>query len=181
MEARRARTAAAILSIAICLAPGAVGAEESAGELARGVEQLRHHRGEWAATTEFLNEDGSVARAVEGTYRFDWVVPDRVLSGVSEIPELDRRSAILFYVSESKGTIEMSSVGADGDLWVMTGPIGGEERTTAPKPAGDGKTVELRFTRYNIEPDRFESKMEYSQNGGETWIQGNRQSFRRQR
>jgi CubicO group peptidase (beta-lactamase class C family) len=154
-------------------------AEEDAG-LAVGVEQLRHAAGTWQATTEFLRPDGSVGRQVEGTYRFDWVVPDRVLVGRSEIPELEQVSGLLFYVEPAKNLIGMSSVGADGHLWVMTGPIDSEVRTTPPTAMPDGTTMQLRFTRYNLEPDRFESKMEYSTDDGATWTQGNHQVFVRQ-
>jgi CubicO group peptidase (beta-lactamase class C family) len=41
----------------------------------------------------------------------------------------------------------------------------------------DGSTLQLRFTRYNVEPDRFESRMESSTDGGATWTQGNHQVF----
>lgn len=149
-----------------------------ADSVARGVEQLRQAIGDWSATTEFLREDGTAARTVEGTYTFRWVVPDRVISGVSEIPALQQRSAIIFYVSDTKGIIEMVSVGADGDLWVMTGPIAGETRTTLPKTMPDGTVLELRFTRSEVTADSFRSQMEYRAGGGE-WKPGNRQSFQR--
>jgi hypothetical protein len=32
--------------------------------------------GGWSTTTEFLREDGTTARTVEGTNRFEWVVTD---------------------------------------------------------------------------------------------------------
>lgn len=148
-------------------------------KLSSAVEQLRHTNGNWLVTTEFLNEDGSVAKAVQGTYRFNWVVPDRVLSGQSEIPELKQRAGILFYVNEKKLTVEMVSVGADGNLWIMAGAAGEEVRTAQPFRSLDGKETQLRFTRYNVKPDSFESKMEYTQDGGKTWLPGNHQSFRR--
>lgn len=148
-------------------------------KVSKAVEQLRHSHGNWAVKTEFLNEDGSVAKAVQGTYRFDWVVPDRVLSGHSEIPELKQKSALLFYVNEKKQTIEMTSVGADGNLWVMSGAADGESRTTQPFRGADGKETQLRFTRFNVKPDSFESKMEYTTDGGKTWSPGNHQLFRR--
>jgi len=147
--------------------------------IATGVAQLRHAHGEWTATTEFLKPDGSVASRVVGEYRFEWVVPDRVLQGRSEIPELQMASGILFYVNERKAAIEMVSVGRDGQLWVMTGPLDGETRSTPPTARPDGSLIELRFTRYNVSPDRFESKMEYSLDGGKAWVQGNHQVFER--
>ncbi len=147
--------------------------------MSKAVEQLRHALGDWSVTTEFLNEDGSVAKAVQGTYRFNWVMPDRVLSGQSEIPELKQRAGILFYVNEKRLTVEMVSVGADGRLWTMTGAAGEEVRTTPPFQGADGKESQLRFTRYNVKPDSFESKMEYTRDGGKTWLPGNHQVFRR--
>lgn len=144
-----------------------------------GIGQLRHVIGVWNVTTEFLDPDGSVARTAEGTYEFAWVIPDRLVSGVSRIPEIDQTSALLFYVRPASGEIEMVSVGGDGRLFVMTGPDGEEVRATDDFPTADGGQMRLRFTRYDVEPDRFESKMEYSTDGGETWVQGNRQVFRR--
>lgn len=63
------------------------------------IEQLRSTVGHWNVTTDLLKPDGSVAKSVNGTYEFSWVVPDRVVSGRSEIPELKQVSAILFYVN----------------------------------------------------------------------------------
>jgi hypothetical protein len=112
-------------------------------------------------------------------YELSWVVPDRVVSGRSEIPELKQVSAILFYVNETHKTIEMVSVGSDGRLWVMTGPLGQEVRMTNEFLTAAGGKGMLRFTRFNIAPDRFESRMEYTEDGGVTWKPGNHQVFRR--
>jgi len=177
---RLIRLTAVLASLLLAALPAASAAQTShADSVARGVEQLRHVIGGWATTTEFLREDGTAARTVEGTYRFAWVITDRVVAGESEIPALGQRSGILFYVSDAKGIIEMVSVGADGDLWVMTGPIGGETRSTLPKTMPDGSALELRFTRFEVTPDGFRSRMEYSTDGGRTWKPGNRQLFRR--
>jgi len=178
MHSIRVTAALGGLLLAAVSAPSAAQMSH-ADSVARGVEQLRHAIGEWSATTEFLREDGTAARTVEGTYRFQWVVPDRVITGQSEIPDLGQRSGILFYVSEAKGIVEMVSVGADGDLWVMTGPIAGETRSTRPKTMPDGTLLELRFTRFEVTADGFKSRMEYSTDGGRSWKPGNRQVFRR--
>lgn len=145
----------------------------------QAIEQLRHVVGDWNVTTEIFALDGSVQRKIEGTYRFRWVVKDRVLSGEADQPELSSKSAILFYVHVRKELMEMASVGEDGHLWVMTGPADSEVRTTPETKMSDGSTMTLRFTRYDVEKDRFRSKMEYSTDGGKTWVQGNRQEFRR--
>ena len=173
---------ALLLLLSLSAAPqDAVEAPKRDARIAHGVEQLRYTAGDWSAVTEFLNEDGTVAASTEGSYSFHWVVPDRVLAGESEIPALARKSAILFYVNVDKLLIEMSSVGADGELWVMSGPIDGEVRSTTSKTLPDKSTMELRFTRSAVEPDRFESRMELSSDGGKTWKPGNHQVFSRQK
>ncbi|MDH4260667.1 MAG: hypothetical protein OEW16_10275, partial [Gammaproteobacteria bacterium] len=53
----------------------------------------------------------------------------------------------------------------------------GETRTTPPTPLADGGSMQLRFTRFNVEPDRFESRMEFTLDDGKTWKPGNRQVF----
>jgi hypothetical protein len=158
---------------------GHSGAFAQASSLQHSIEQLRSTVGYWNVATEFLMPDGSVAKTVDGTYEFSWVVPDRVVSGRSEIPELQQVSAILFYINEAQKTIEMVSVGSDGRLWVMTGPLGQEVRTTKEFPTASGAKGMLRFTRFNIAPDRFESRMEYTEDGGVSWKPGNHQVFRR--
>ncbi len=168
-----------ILSPLLAIASDAGAREENAG-LAASVEQLRHVIGRWSVTSEFLNEDGSVARTMNGTYEFEWVVPDKVVMGKSEIPDIGSSSGILFYVNESNKTIEMVSVGADGTLWIMKGPLGAETRHTQEFKSQDGKDSQLRFTRFNVARDTFESRMEYTEDGGKTWKPGNHQVFRRQ-
>jgi len=143
------------------------------------VQQLRSAVGLWDVKTTQYGDDGAVARVACGTYKFDWIVPDRVLAGRSDIPEWKQASGILFYVNERRSTIEMASVGADGFLWVMSGPAGGETRTTQPVATGDGGTMQLRFTRFNVAADRFESRMEVSTDGGSSWKPGNHQVFSR--
>jgi len=172
-----------ILCFAVCLVFPVLftntQAADDPGALQQSVEQLRSSIGRWDVTTEFLNEDGSVAKTVTGTYEFSWVIPDRVVSGKSEIPELKQVSAILFYVNEAKQQIEMVSVGADGNLWVMTGELGQEVRTTKEFKTSSGGSGQLKFTRYNVSGDSFESKMEYTEDGGKTWLPGNHQVFQR--
>lgn len=171
--------ASALYFIALLMwSPLAVGQSEQA-RLEASVQQLRDAVGDWAVTTEFLNEDGTVANTAEGTYHFEWVIEDRVLSGYSEIPDMDMRSALLFYVNENKGTIEMVSLGKDGKLWIMTGPLGSETRYSEPFATQSGGQAQLRFTRFNVNENAFESRMEFTEDNGETWKPGNHQVFRR--
>ncbi|REJ81252.1 MAG: hypothetical protein DWQ36_18925 [Acidobacteria bacterium] len=180
----RARTRGSGLSkvlaaVAVVATVAAAAAQEPASETAleRSLAQLRHVVGGWDVVTEMLNPDGTVAGSASGTYDFEWAVPGRVVRGISEIPELGQRSAILFFVDEARAEIEMVSVGADGRLWRMRGPLGGETRTTEEYATADGGTGQLRFTRYAVSADRFESKMEWTDDGGATWHPGNHQVF----
>ena len=171
----------AILALLLCLAaPGTAAAQAAAPAPASvGLEQLRAVIGLWDVRTEFLNPDGSVAGAFDGTYEFEWLVPDRVVRGVSRIPALEIVSGILFYLRPATGEIEMVSVGRDGQLWVMTGRDNDEVRTTADVPTADGGVMRLRFTRFNVAADTFESRMEISTDRGTTWRRANHQKFRR--
>lgn len=167
-----------LLCMALLLAANGAQADDAARD--RSVQELRDAVGTWSVTTEFLNEDGSVARTAEGNYAFEWVIEDHVLQGRMEIPDQDLASAILFYVREQTEEIEMVSVGADGRLWIMTGPFGGDTRYSQTFPTQSGGEGQLRFTRYNVSPDRFESRMEWTEDGGQTWKPGNHQVFARQ-
>jgi hypothetical protein len=99
------------------------------------VQQLRSAVGVWDVETTQFADDGAVARVACGTYRFEWVVPDRVLAGRSDIPDWKQASGVLFYVNEDSA-IEMASVGADGALKLM------------------------RVTRFNVAPGRLEARMD---------------------
>lgn len=169
-----------ITLLAICgITPSHIYAQQPTDALQASVQELSDAIGRWHVATDFLNANGSVARSVKGHYEFKWVVPNRVVSGISDIPELEMTSAILFYINESKGTIEMVSVGADGKLWIMTGPLGGNTRTSEPYDTADGGSGQLRFTRFDVTENAFESRMEYTIDGGETWLPGNHQRFQR--
>ncbi|MGQ0385165.1 MAG: hypothetical protein ACT4UP_10850 [Gammaproteobacteria bacterium] len=150
--------------------------ETAASSLAEGVDQLRHAVGTWNVTTIRYREDGKVAERLNGTYQFEWVVPDRVVSGRANIPSIGPMSGLLFYYNERRGTLEIASVGADGQLVVMTGAPGEELRTSAP-PAADGSKRQLRFTRFNVERNCFESRLDVSTDGGASWRPGNHLRF----
>lgn len=145
--------------------------------LSEGVEQLRHAVGLWNVTTTQYNDDGSVAQRLRGTYQFEWVVPDRVLSGRSNMPAAGKSAGLLYYVNERRATIEMASVGSDGTLWILSGPACGETRTTPSMPMSDGSRMQLRYTRFNVGPNRFEARVDVSTDGGASWHAGNHQLF----
>lgn len=166
-----------LATVMLILAAPAIGQVQPAPTPSAGLEQLRHIVGNWRVETRFRQQDGSETKPFAGTYRFEWVISDAVLRGVSEIPEFKQKSAIMFYLRPARGEIEMVSVGADGKLWVMTGRDGSESRETADMPTTEGGTMRLRFTRFNVTSDRFESRMEWSADKGASWTPGNRQVF----
>lgn len=170
-----------LLSIVLMGSPGMANAQEKALDKAMqlSVEQLWTTVGGCSVVTGFLGEDGSVAKSVRGTYDFSWVVPDRVVAGKSETPELKQATGRLLCINADKREVEMVSVGGDGRLWIMTGPLGGEERLYQKFQTAEGWTVRLRFTRFNVPRDAFESRMESTSDGGKNWKPGNHQAFRR--
>jgi hypothetical protein len=167
--------AAAILSFFVL--PLAEGAEMAPPSLASAVQQLRQAAGHWNVTTTRYGENGAVAAVASGTWHFDWVVPDRVLTGRAVIPDWKQTAGMLFYVNEQRSTLEMASVGADGQLLVMSGPAGAETRTTAAIALRDGRRMLQRYTRYGIAANRFQSRMETSFDGGVSWKLGHHQLF----
>lgn len=165
--------------ISLLAVPLADASEIESAPLSNAIQQLRHSVGLWNVTTREFDDRGEVARVGSGTYRFDWVVPDRVVSGRADMQEWKQSAGMLFYVNPERSTIEMTSVGPDGQLLVMTGPAGGETRITNPTALPDGRKLTLRFTRFNVTANSFESRMEESYDGGASWRPGNHQSFRR--
>lgn len=163
--------------LAIAALPAAAQQAAPPEPAAIAVEQLRHAIGLWNVETDFIAADGSVARTLTGQYRFGWVVPDRVVSGMSTIPALNQASAILFFARPNRSEIEMASVSADGHLWRMIGPDTSETRATPDTVMSDGSTLMLRFTRHDVTPNSFQSRMERSTDSGESWSLGNRQRF----
>jgi hypothetical protein len=167
------KLAAAILSFFVL--PLAEGAEMAPPSLASAVQQLRQAAGQWNVTTTRYGDN--VAGVASGTWHFDWVVQDRVLSGRAIIPDWKQTAGMLFYVNERRSTLEMASVGSDGQLLVMTGPAGAEMRTTSAIALPDGRQMLQRHTRYGIAMNRFESRMETSTDGGTSSKLGHHQLF----
>lgn len=173
-------------TLAICTAlavSSAVAGETTAKEeaLQASVHGLRGSIGRWNVQTRFLRPDGSAAKTVGGNCEFSWVVAGRVVSGRSEIPQRQQAAGIVFFINETKRTIEMVSVGADGNLWTMTGPLGGNRRMSQEFATANRATRRLLFTPLKVTPEAFESKMEYTDDGGKTWTAGNHQRFVRQK
>jgi hypothetical protein len=71
----------------------------------------------------------------------------------------------------------MAQVGADGQLVVMSGPAGAQTRRSAAVELPDGRRVLQRHTRYGVTPDRFEAKVETSDDGGASWKPAYHQLF----
>jgi len=169
-----------LLAFGLGLATPQLHAQEGEQEMVNpAVAQMRHVIGEWDVATTFIKADGEPAGTFDGTYTFEWVMEDRIIKGMSAIPEFNMASGLLFYLRPATNEIEMVSVGPDGKLWTMTGPQGSETRETPIVDMPDGTTLKLRFTRFNVTQDMFESRMERSTDGGETWSQGNHQLFTR--
>jgi hypothetical protein len=164
------KRAAAILSFFVM--PFAVAGELAPPAIQTAVQQLRQAAGRWTVTTTQYDSSGSVKAVASGTWQFDWVVPDRVLAGRASIPDWKQSTGILLYLNERRSTVEMATVGADGQLQVLAGAAGTDTRTSAAVALPDGRRMVKRYTRYRVEADRFESCLETSYDGGRSWQPG---------
>lgn len=169
------RFAAAALSFLVM--PLAQASELAPPALDAAVEQLRQAAGRWNVTTTRYADNGAVSGVATGTWSFDWIVPDRVLSGRATIPDWSQSAGMLFYLNERLVTLEMAQVGSDGQLLVMSGTAGAATRTTAPVALPDGRRMVQRHTRYGVSADRFQAKFETSYDGGQSWKLGYHQLF----
>ena len=169
------KSAAAMLAFLVL--PFAEATEVMPPSLTSAVQQLRQAAGHWNVTTTRYAPNGAVAAVASGTWHFDWVVPDRVLSGRAVIPDWKQTSGMLFYINARRSTLEMASVGADGQLLVMSGPAGAEVRTSTAIPLPNGRKMLQRYTRFGITTDRFEARTETSTDGGQNWMPGHHQLF----
>lgn len=167
----------AAAALAFLVFPLAHANELAPPALDAAVEQLRQSAGRWNVTTTRYADNGAVAAVATGTWSFDWVVPDRVLSGRAVIPDWSQSAGMLFYLNERLVTLEMAQVGSDGQLVVMSGPAGAATRTTAAVALPDGRRMVQRHTRYGVSADRFEAKLETSFDGGQSWRLANHQLF----
>jgi hypothetical protein len=150
-----------------------VDAREAATEL------LRSSVGKWETTAEFFNPNGTVAGAFAGTTELAWLTPGKVISGKSEYPQLKLVTGLMVYINEAKGQVEMASVGGDGNLLVVSGPLGSAELRSEPVRFSDTVVGRLKFTRLNVTANSFDTRTEISDDGGKTWKMMNRQKFKR--
>jgi len=167
----------AVVALSFLVLPLAQANELAPPALDAAVEQLRQAAGRWNVTTTRYADNGAVAAVATGTWSFEWVVPDRVLSGRAAIPDWSQSAGMLFYLNERLVTLEMAEVGSDGQLVVMSGPAGTATRTTAAVSLADGRRMVQRHTRYGVTADRFEAKLETSYDGGQSWKLGYHQLF----
>lgn len=88
------KLAAAVLSFLVI--PISDAGEMAPRALASAVQQLRQAAGRWNVTTTRYAANGAVAAVATGTWSFDWVVPDRVLTGRAVIPDWNQSAGMLF-------------------------------------------------------------------------------------
>ena len=84
----------------------------------------------------------------------------------------------MFYSFRDK-KFYMTSVDANGDLWILSGGLDKFTLTSRPRKRRNGSEFLIRFTHENIKPNSFEALMEMSVDGGKTWFRRSRQFLRR--
>ena len=119
---------AALLSFFVL--PFAEASEMAPPALATAVQQLRQAAGRWNVTTTRYAENGAVAaRCVRHlALRLGRAGPRA--RGPLRHSRLEPGGGHALLRERAPFTLEMAPVGADGQLWVMSGPAGAETRTT---------------------------------------------------
>lgn len=172
-----ARWATVFLMASFCAQP-ASGQENTAPPVPEeAVQRLRQLHGRWQFQTEYLNAAGEVTGRTSGTEEVEWLVEDRVLGMTSRL-DGDRvgSRAMWFY---DRTTLEFTLVsvnGSTGELWVLGGDLDQWQIRSRVTPPG---SAQIRFTHYDVEQDSWRALMEYSTDGGDTWLPGFRQVFSR--
>ena len=155
-------------------------AQQPNGELPEEArKRLEHAIGKWEVTTKFYNADGEVIRENKGIDTNRYVIPGRLIEhNIANSEGVTTARGQMFYnVREEKFCV--TSVDANGDLWILTGGLDTFVLTSRPREQPNGTVMMVRFTHENIEEDSFEAQMEISRDGGETWRKGYRQFIKR--
>lgn len=178
MSTSKSWLGAALLVVLLVGSVSAEAAEEL--DFAEARSRLTYLVGTWNATTEYLDDLGNVVRKVQGSHEANWAIDGTVVEVKASVPELEVVTRLQFFHNVSEDRFYMTSVDAQGDLWVLSGDLGAElVLTSAPKKQPDGKQLVVRLTHHDIGEDSFATLMEYTENKGKSWQTGFRQYLTR--
>ena len=142
-------------------------------------EAMRELVGQWSSRWDYLDTTGAVVGSAEGVEDVSWSIPGRLLEMRTAIPARGQESRAWVFYSIPQRAMFLTSVDAQGDLWILRGDSAFHQITSIPHPAGNGRMMIVRFTHTRESPDVLRALMEYSFDQGATWRAGFRQELRR--
>lgn len=131
-------------------------------------DRLDYLIGMWDSTTEFLDADGNVERTDHSVNVIEPFIGTRVLLTTMVGSGASVRKSIRFFDQADERYYEIG-IGADGDVWILSGGLDEYVTTSQPRPSPAGGSVMVRFTHRNIQPNSFQAFMEVSTDQGRTW------------
>ena len=169
------------LVLSVMLLSAVAARAQQGGELpAEAKQRLDSLVGKWTSKWEYLNKEGEVVgsatggevgRYAQGDWLVEWTTEVIDQSGQKRISK-----AWWFYNRQDK-KIYLTSVGQDGDLWVLSGDPVEFTITSWPKQRADGSTIIIRFKHGEAEEGILTAVMEFSLDEGKTWTRGFRQTM----
>lgn len=136
--------------------------------------------GTWDAYDDVLDDEGNVIETTHSVTITEYFLGDSVLVTTIIPDDGAVRKTIRFYDKEMETFYEIS-VGAEGDLYILSGGLDEYVVNFKSRNLRDGRYPLGRFIHTNIEPNSFEAVLEVSRDDGVTWtrVQRNQRLVRR--
>jgi len=154
---------------------------QQGGELpAEARKRLDSLVGKWTSKWDYLDKEGKVVGSATGGEVGRYIEGDWLVEWTTEVVQQNGDRSVSkawwFYNRQDK-KIYLTSVGQDGDLWVLSGDPVEFTITSWPKKRADGSTIIIRFSHSEGEKHTLRAVMEYSLDDGKTWTRGFRQTM----
>lgn len=172
-----------IAVMVLCFAASALGVRaqaENPGLPPEAKKRLDSLVGKWTSKWEYLDAKGGVAGVATGGEVGRYVQGDWLVEWTNEITQQDgvkRISKAWWFYNRQEKKIYLTSVGQDGELWVLSGDPVEFTMTSWPKRRADGSMITIRFLHSEGEKGTLHAVMEYSLDEGKTWTRSFRQTM----
>jgi hypothetical protein len=166
----------------VAFAPGPARAQQGSELPPEAKKRLDSLVGKWTSQWEYLDAEGKVIGVATGGEVGRYAQGDWLVEWTNEITQggVMRISKAWWFYNKQDKKIYLTSVGQDGDLWVLSGDPVEFTITSWPKKRADGSTIILRFhhsERTEGEKHTLHAVMEYSLDDGKTWTRSFRQTM----
>lgn len=177
----RIRLAAVLFCVVI--SAGVVRSQQSSDLPPEARKRLDSLVGTWTSRWEYLDAEGKVIGVATGGEVGRYAQGDWLVEWTNEVVQQDgakRISKAWWFYNQQDKKIYLTSVGQDGDLWVLSGDPVEFTITSWPKKRPDGSTIIIRFQHSEGtegEKHTLHAVMEYSLDEGKTWTRSFRQTM----